>query len=428
MNQFRQVKLKNGVRAVLVPVPATAAVTCMVFYEVGSRYEPDRLAGAAHLIEHMCFKGTKRRPSTMHISRELDSVGAEYNAFTDYDSTGYYVRLQADRLELAVDLLDDMVYDSLYRPADLKSEVGVISEELKMYDDNPLMAVNEQMQEELFPNLPIGRRIGGTPESVAAIKRKDLLEFRRRYYRPSRTAIALAGNFQAEEAERLLNQRFGRRTKPSLPDRGFQKYRPPARPNGPRCRVVGKELEQVQVSLGVPAFPVGAQETAAQAVLANVLGGSMSSRLFITVRERHGLAYHIRSHVQSFQDTGVFLVHAGLAKDFVEPALKLIVEELKKIKDRPVTSEELKRAKENIKGHLTLSLEDSSHLASWYGRLVLLAKKPKTPAQRIAEIMAVTKADVQRVAKRLLKSSQLAMAVIGPFDQPEPFKKLARKL
>ena len=218
MNNYRKVTLKNGTRVVLIPLSGTAAVTAMTFYEVGSRYESNSLAGVSHFIEHMAFKGTKKRPTTMHLARELDSVGAEYNAYTDKDNTAFYVHLQADQLPLAIDLLEDMVYHSVYRPEDIKSEVGVIVEELKMYDDNPMMTVEETMQQELFRGSSLGRKIGGTTKSVAEITRKGMLDFRNRYYRPSRTVVAIAGKFNEKETLALVEAKFGRKKAPKLAD------------------------------------------------------------------------------------------------------------------------------------------------------------------------------------------------------------------
>jgi predicted Zn-dependent peptidase len=426
MNDYKRIKLPNGVRVVLVPQPAAASVTFQANYEVGSRYEPDSLIGASHFIEHMCFKGTKRRPSTKLISQELDAVGAEYNAYTDYDHTSYHVRLQPDKLALGVDIIEDMVHGALYRAKDCQSEVGVISEELNMYEDNPMMTVNEQMQEELFPNATIGRRIGGTPATVAAIKRAEMIKYFKQYYRPSRMVVVVAGNFDPAEAERLIVAKYGEMWEPKTKAKPYKRWRSPKTGRGPVCRVVTKPTEQAQLSIGWEGLPFGHAQSAALAVLGNILGGTMSSRLMISIRDQHGLAYFIHTNMQAFQDTGVFLIQSGLAKDNVAAALELVAKELKAIKAKPVTSKELKRSQENIKGRLLLGLEETMNLAGWYARRELLAKKIVTPEQRIQQIMEVTAADVQRVAKQVLQSKRAAMAVIGPFEDGREFVKRIR--
>ncbi|MBN1585426.1 insulinase family protein [Candidatus Uhrbacteria bacterium] len=427
MNTHKTINLKNGTRAVLVPVDGTAAVTVMAFYEVGSRYEPSELAGVSHFLEHLVFKGTKRRPSTMHLARELDSVGAEYNAYTDRDNTAFYVRLQSDRLDLAVDMLEDMVYHSLFRTEDIRSEAGVIVEELRMYDDNPLMAVEETMQEELFRGSALGRKIGGTPKSVMGMDRKRMLDFRDRFYRPERTVVAIAGNFDERSALRLVEAGFGRKRPPRTADRPFRRHRFP-HGSRPVFRVVRKETEQVQVAIGFPGYPSEHRHSVALRVMANILGGTMSSRLFLTVRERYGLAYHIQAAAHGFQDVGQMAIQAGLSKDGVHRGLDLIMSECRRIARRPVTAEELNRAQENIKGRMTLGLEDSRSMAGWYGRQELLQRRSITPERRIREVMAVTREDVQRVAKDIFRPDRMAVSVIGPFDGQEDFVRHARKL
>lgn len=426
MISHQQLTLRNGTRVVLVPHTDTAAVTLLALYEVGSRYETHALNGASHFIEHMMFKGTKKRPNTMTISRDLDAVGADYNAFTYKDMTGYYIRLQADKLELATDMLHDMLYNSKFLEKDVEPERKVIHEELRMYDDNPSMVVEERMEEELYAGSPLGWRIGGTVDTMNGISRDDLVKFRDKHYVPSKTVLALAGKFTREEAVAMLEKTFGKVPTGKTPP-PFTKFKPVKRTK-PVVRLEYKETEQVQLAMGWPSFGYGHKDAAALKVLAIILGGTMSSRLFLEVRERRGLAYSISCGTNPYQDCGNVTVHSGLAKERFHDAMKVIVAQLKRIKDKPVTSEELTRAKEYFKGRMVLNMEDSSRLADWYARQQLLQRRVETPRARIQKMFEVTKQDVQRVANDVFKRSGAAIAVIGPFKDAAPIAKHLERL
>lgn len=408
------VTLNNGTRVVLVPHRDTAAATLLALYGVGSRHEVGRTNGASHFIEHMMFKGTTRRPNTMAISRDLDAVGADYNAFTYKDHTGYYVRLQAERLGLAVDMLEDMLYHSTFKAKDVESERGVILEELRMYDDNPMMVVEERMEEELYAGSSLGWRIGGTVDTVNGLQRDDLVRHRDRSYVPSNTVLALAGRFERAEALAMLERTFGKVARRKAPAPFKPHRRPPGR--SPRVRAERKETEQVQLAMGWPAHPYGHPRLPTLKVMSIILGGTMSSRLFMEVREKRGLAYSVHATVNPYQDVGNVTVQAGLAKDRFDDAVKVIVAELKKMKDKDVTSEELTRAKEYFKGKTVLNLEESSRLADWYAKQVLLLPRVETPDERVRQIFKVTKDDVRRAAQETFKRATAAVAFIGPSD------------
>ncbi len=413
--------LPNGIRVVLVPTADTAAVTVLAFYEVGSRYETEDLAGASHFIEHMCFKGTARHPTTLDISRTLDSVGADYNAFTGKDHTGFYVKLQADRLPLAVDLLEDMIYRSAFRQADLDSERQVIVEELRMYEDNPMMAIDEVMESALYRGSTLGRRIGGTAETLAGITRSKLLKYRDAYYVPERTVLAVAGRFDETEVRQLLIAKFGRKPAHGR-GRAFRPFDAArAGYRAPRVVVQNRESEQVQLAIGFPGYRMTDPRLASLSIMSIILGGNMSSRLFTEVREKRGLGYSVHASSSPYQDIGALTVQAGLAKDRVQEALGVIVAELKRLKDKDVPAEELARAKEFAKGKTVLALEESSHLADFYGRQELLARRQETPEQKIARLFAVTAADVRRTARETCRAARASLAAIGPIGDGKPF-------
>ncbi|MFH2063168.1 MAG: pitrilysin family protein [bacterium] len=427
---FRRTRLKNGIRVILVPQADTAAVTFLALYEVGSRYETAELSGTSHFIEHLMFKGTRRRPTTLDISRDLDSVGADYNAFTSKDYTGYYVKLPSGRAELAADMLEDMIYHSTYRAGNVSSERQVILEELRMYEDNPLMLVEELVEEELYRGSPLGRRIGGTVETVGGLSRDDLVAYRDRYYVPSRTVLAVAGRFEEAATVELLERTFGQVGKGTgRGGRNFEKFDlARAGYRKPRLKVVHRDTEQVQAAISFPALSYDDPDLPAAKVMSTILGGTMSSRLFTTVREKEGLCYFIRSQINPYQDVGDLTIQSGLAKDRVDLALRLTFREIAGLVRRGATAAELKLAQEYIRGKTLLALEDSSHKADWYAKQELLTRRIDTPEERLAKIAAVRRDDVQRMAKRIFRRNRLSMAIIGPFDGNGQFASVADEL
>jgi len=416
-------RLSNGIRVVLVPHADTAAATVFVLYGVGSRYETGRMNGASHYIEHMMFKGTRKRPDTLAISRDLDAAGADYNAFTGKDHTGYYVKLPSERLPLAIDMLEDILYHSAYRQTDLDSERKVILEEIRMYEDNPMMLVDELMEEALFGNSPLARPIAGTERSMNGIDRRDLLAYRDAHYLPENTVIAVAGNFDGQQVVGRLERAFGgKRGKGRR--RRFTRFDAGRSRSGAKIVVRQKETEQVQVSFGFLGYAQTDRRLPALTVMSTILGGTMSSRLFTAVRERLGLCYFIRSSASPYQDTGVLDVQAGVARTGVDKAFGAIMKELKRMRERNVTVEELARAKAYIEGKLVLGLEDSSRLAEWYAKQELLTGRIEDPTKKLGRVMRVTADDVRAVARDVIRPGRLALAVIGPEGRSERYEKL----
>lgn len=409
--------LGNGTRVLLAPARDTQAVTVFAFFPVGSRYESAGLSGAAHFIEHLMFKGTTRRPTTLHISRDLDRVGAEYNAFTGKDYTGYYIKANAEHLDLALDMLADMLFHSTFKPAEVERERRVVLEEINKYEDMPERLVEERYEELLYGSHPLSRFISGTRKTMLGITRPKLLAFRDRFYHPDRCLLTIAGNvgdgIHDGAALARVQDSFGR--VPGRARRAAVRAVPFRRRVGRGAlRVHFKETAQVHLVLGVPAYGGDDPKTYPLALLANVLGGTMSSRLWIAVRERRGLAYTVRATADAYQDIGSFSVHAGLDPSRLDEALRTITRELRRVRDRGITAEECSRAKENIEGRIILGLEESSERAEWYGRQALLRKEVLTPEEKIARLMAVERTDVARVARELLRTDRLHLAVIGP--------------
>ncbi|PIQ67232.1 hypothetical protein COY25_03310 [Candidatus Uhrbacteria bacterium CG_4_10_14_0_2_um_filter_41_7] len=414
-------KLNNGMRVHLVPFSGTEASTVLVLTKVGSRYEEDNVLGGSHFIEHLMFKGTERRPNTIDISKTLDRYGANYNAYTGKDLTGYYVKIDAEKTNIAIDLLHDMMYHSLYDPKEIDKERGVIIEEIKMYEENPIMHLEDLLEIAMFKGSRLGKEIAGSPESIRNMKREDLIEYRDRYYVPSETVIVIAGKVP-EDAMEQLEKTFGtvkEATKPA----SFIPFGEMPEQEKPKVEFQTKEVEQVQIGISFPGPGKRHDDVPALSILAKILGGAMSSRLFIEVRERRGLCYTIRASYETYEDVGMFMVRAGLDEKRLSEATKTIYEELEKVVSGGVTAEELEYAKDNIAGGLKLALENSSAQAEFVGQQELFLGEVRTVDERIAKFQEVTMADIQRVAGDVFNFKKIALAAIGPYESEEALLK-----
>ncbi|MBU0613697.1 insulinase family protein [Patescibacteria group bacterium] len=406
-------KLKNGMRVHLVPLASTQATTVLVFVRVGSRFENSKVWGGSHFIEHMMFKGTKKRPQTIDISRELDKYGASFNAFTGKESTGYYVKIDGSKANIAVDLLHDMIFNSEYRPKDLVSEKKVILEEMKMYHENPMMHIEDLMEQALFEGTELGKDIIGDVSSIKLMKRSDILKFRDEYYQPSEMVIVVSGRVP-KDIMKTLEKTFGK-VQQKVKPKDFIKAERKSRKDV-NVKIQTKKLEQIQVALAFPTPGAGHKDIPAIGLLSHILGGSMSSRLFIEVRERRGLCYFVRSSTDAFEDVGIFSIRSGLDASRLEEAMKTIFKEIAKIKKNGVTDAELRDAKTHLEGTLKLQFEDSMRYAQFIGGQELHLNEAKTPEERMEEYRKVTKKDILRVADIIFDRQSLAISAIGPFE------------
>lgn len=419
----KPIVLSNGMRVHLMPFAGTQAATVLVFVKVGSRYEYADINGASHYIEHLMFKGTKRRPTTLDISRDLDAVGAEYNAFTGKEYTGYYITIEAGKLPLAVDMIHDMMFHSKYDKAEMDRERGVIIEEINMYRDNPMMHVEDLLEEAMFDGNTLGWNIAGSPKTMRGMTREQVIAFRDAYYIPSRVVIGVAGKVNKSTLA-LIKKTFGSvKAKPAAAE--YEKIAAAKPKKSPAVRVQEKHVEQLQVAFGFPSYGVADKRNAALSLLASILGGTMSSRLFVSVREKKGLCYFVRAENSAYDDTGAFSIRSGLDKSRLKEAVKTILEEVAKIKKAGVTPRELKDAKDNFRGRLLLRLEESSNQADWYARQELLLREAKTPEERMKEIDAVTAAQVKQAANDVLDLAKMSAAAIGPFKDGKAFLRAA---
>jgi len=399
-------------------------MTLLVLCRVGSRYETKELNGASHFIEHLMFKGTTRRPDSTDISRVLDRYGAAYNAYTDKDMTGYYIKMDAAHTELAIDLLHDMMFHSHFDAKEMEKERGVIVEEINMYEDNPQAHIDDLLERSLYPDSTLGWDIAGPRENIRNMSREALVAYRDAYYIPSRLTVVLAGKI-VPGALKMIQERFGKIHRPEGKDKAYARFKPPEKLPEP-VAYQEKATEQVQFAMAFHGFASEHPLLPAAGLLGTILGGGMSSRLFTEIRERRGLCYSIGAAHSAREDVGAFGIQAGLEKGSVDKAVKAIVQELKNILADGVTAEELRRAKDQIRGRLMLSFEDSASQAEWYGRQWLFKKKLETPDQRLKRFEKVSKADIKKAATQLFRPSSMAVAAIGPLGSAKHVQKLVK--
>lgn len=411
--------LDNGASVYLVPVDGASSLTTLVMYPVGSRYESEKLAGVSHYIEHLMFKGTKKRKNTLALTREIDRLGAQYNAFTGKEYTGYYIKTSEAYTGVSHDILSDMLLNSVFDPKEMEREKGPIIEELKMYKDNPIMDIDNVFEDLLFAGCPLGRDIGGTPKHVTNYKRPDVIAYKERYYSTQNMHIVVAGAIN-ENTKHSIETYFGRGKKAQKqPNKRYKPATVGSNKKEDRLVVHYKKTDQAQIYVGFPGFPVGDKRNYAVSVMNAILGGSMSSRLFIRIRERLGLAYTVRSGSSNFRDAGYQYIQAGLDPKNINTFIKEIWKEIDKLLEKGPSVRELADAKTHIRGGTDLYMEDSSALANWYAKEALFHDNMISPEEYLSKIDAVTMAQVRRVTKQLFKKNQMRIAIIGDVQKED---------
>ncbi len=411
----------------MVPQSGAVSMTFMVFVKVGSRYEEREINGASHFIEHLMFKGTKRRRNSLAITKELDRYGAEYNAFTSKDLTAYYVKMDAAHTGLAIDMLHDMLFHSRFDKEEIDRERGVIVEEINMYEDNPASHMSDLLEQALFPDSSLGWNIAGPRETIRTISRESLVDYHKRYYIPSRLTLTLAGKVD-DAAWELLEKTFGSLKEPKIPaDASFAPCPLTDKPIH-ALAFQQKKIEQVQLGIAFYGLPHGHTQGPAMRLLSTILGGSMSSRLFMEVREKLGLCYSVSAGHYAFEDTGMFSISAGLDRTRLPEALAAIWKELEKMKKTLVSKEELRRAKDHMRGKWMLAFEDSANQADWYGRQLIFQGKMISPEERLKAIDGVTAADIRALAKQLFDPARMGVSVVGPYKNKKEVERIVEKV
>ncbi|MFZ0215636.1 MAG: pitrilysin family protein [Candidatus Dormiibacterota bacterium] len=410
-------ELTGGARLLTAPLPDRASASLVLMFGVGSRFEDDRIGGISHFIEHLAFKGTRRRPTSKAIAEAIEGVGGVMNASTDKEVTMYWARVPADRLELAVDVLGDIVSDSQLSAPDVERERMVILEELKMYLDQPQDYVHSLFEEVMWPDHPLGRDIIGTVESVSSTTRDDLIAYLSEHYRPRNLVAGASGGIDPDRAARLVDEHL------ALPGSGAASNHQTA--PGPlasgNVRLLRKDTEQAHLCLGARGLSYLDDDRYVLDLVTTILGEGMSSRLFLEIREQRGLAYDVHAYTSKHRDAGYFGIYMGVDPQKAQEAVEAAVAELRRIIDEPVPVEELTKAKEFVKGRLRLGLEGTNALASWLCQQVLLTGRTQTIDEVLAKVEAVTAEDVRRVAAQFL-GGPLQAAVIGPFPSDGPFR------
>ncbi len=420
MLNYKLTRFNNGLKLITAPLSNTKAVTVLFLVGTGSRYEEKSSNGMAHFLEHMFFKGTKKRPNTIDIAKSLDSVGASYNAFTSEEHTGFYVRSSAEHFELALDILFDMFYNSLFVDEEIQREKGVICEEINMYQDNPQQYIAEVAKELFYGDQPLGWRVAGKKETVKKFTRESVIQFRDKFYTPDNMIVVVAGGKNEVDWHKKVKDIFSKIS--SKKKDTWQKVK--ENQTSPKISISHRKTDQAHMILGFRTLPRTDKRRPILKVLNNLFGENMSSRLFTEVRERRGLAYYVSSEIADFNDTGVFGVGAGVDINRLDESIKVILDEFKKLKNHPVTAEELKRAKENLKGKLYLGLEESFSVAEFLADQELFWKKIESPEEIIAKYQKVTPEDIKKIANEFFTSKNLNLALLGPLKDKEKYQKI----
>lgn len=400
-------KLKNGVRVLSVPLPGVDSVTAMVLCKTGSRNETLPQAGISHVLEHMVFKGTKKYPTPMDIAEAVDSIGAEQNAFTSKEYTGYYITSASKHLGLTLDIQSQMLTAPRLPQDDLNREREVIVEEINMYEDQPMSKANEEFENLMYDGSSMGRMIIGTKETVRATTSDDLRDYMDRWYKGSNMLVVVAGNL-AGLSPNLIEEKFGMMNSSPL-----EKYETVASYGKAEHRHFKKKTEQAHFYMGVPGLSINDPDRWALQMGQVVLGGGMSSRLFNEIREKRGLAYYVKADLDMNFDCGYLGVRAGVKLEQLSEAMKVVKEEMYKLADT-ITEAELAKAKEYILGHMPLSLEGSMDVAQFYGMRALVMDEIRHPDEVVKNISKVTLNDVKNVVARTIDKDKMRSVVVGP--------------
>ena len=420
---FKKTVLDNGLRIITAPQPDNPAVTVLVLVEAGSEYETKEINGLSHFLEHLCFKGTEKRPKAIDIAGELDGIGALYNAFTSQEFTGYFAKAEAKHFGKILDVVSDIYLNSVFDSKEIDKERGVIIEEINMYEDLPMARVHYLFLELLYGDQPAGWNIVGEKEIIKTLTREDFIAYRKKHYLAGNTIVVVAGNIKEDEAIAKVKNIFtgiptGAKTRKPKPEELQSK---------PELLVKFKESDQTHLILGVRGYDIFDKRRFTVDVISDILGGGMSSRLFQKIREEMGAAYYVGAGSEFFSDHGYLRASAGIDRQRLPEVIKAITAEFKRLKEEPIPQTELQRVKDHLIGSLMLGLETSDDLARFYGGQEVIERKIMMPEEIASHIQAVTAEEIKEVAEDLFRDERLNLAVIGPIqngDQLRPALKI----
>ncbi len=421
--KFQKTTLKNGLRIRTCEMPYMQSVAITIYIKAGSRYEKKNLCGISHFLEHIVFKGTKHYPTHKNITETIEGVGGSINAWTAKNHTAYVSKVPKKHFKKVMGVLIDLLLYPKLEKKSIDMERKVIIEEINSSEDSPESKTGSQYYKLLWPNHPLGRDIGGNIRSLKKITKKDLSKYINNLYnKPNNMVVSVAGNINHEKVVFLTKKLLGKlKGKPKIKFESIIDKQ-----NKPQISIHQRNTKQTYLCLGVKGLSYNSKDKTALEVLDTIIGGGSSSRLRLLIREKKGLAYSIGSYCSYFSDTGIFTIYAGINTKKISEAITAILKELNKLKDKTVSSLELKKTKEFMKGNILLGKEDTENMSEWQGKQELLYPKTLTPEELIEEIDKVSQKDIKRIANNLFINEKLNLAIVGPFKNKEKFEKILK--
>lgn len=420
--KFSKKVLHNGLKVITVPMKDNPTVTVLVLVETGSKYEGKKVSGISHFLEHMCFKGTEKRPKAIDISKELDALGSQYNAFTAQEYTGYYAKSDAKHFKQIFDVVSDIYLNSTFPDTEIQKEKGVIIEEINMYEDMPQRHVQDLVMKLLYGNQPAGWNIAGEKKNILNMKRKDFVLYKNQHYLPEATVIIVAGRVTEKEVMNEAKKIFNKIPRGNK----IQKLKTKDVQNNPKALIKFKKTDQTHFVLGIRSYDLWNSKNPALMVLGGLLGGGMSSRLFQKLREEMGVGYYVRAYNDAYTDHGFFQISAGVDNKRINEVLEAVLGECKKLKIKKVSEEELNKVKEYLIGNMKLSLESTDDIANFFGGQELLKHEIYNIEYKAREIRKVTASQIKNLANNIFIDKKLNLALIGPFKESSNFLKILK--
>lgn len=411
----------------LVPINSLESATLTVWVNTGSKKEDfKKMGGISHFLEHMVFKGSKKRPTAKAISQAVDGIGGEFNAGTNKEYTNFYIRARSKHLEQAFDVLSDMVLNPILDEKEIEREKGVILEEMAMYDDTPMYKIGDVFENLIFEENTLGNDIIGTKETIKKMTKNDFLVYRKSHYYTENILLTVAGNIDEKSVIKLSEKYFGNVAKTPLSS--LKKLSIKINQDNPKVKLLSKKNEQAHLIMGFVGNKRMDESRFVEAITSTILGGGMSSRMFTEVRERRGLCYSIRTDSEHYVETGYLSTYAGVETSKVDEAIKVILDQYMGISTQKykVTTEELIKAKEYLKGHIALALEDTRKISSFFGESELLLGKHESVNDIYKGIDKVTIDEIYEFSKDMFKLNKLNLAIIGPYKDSQRFEKLVK--
>ncbi len=414
----------NKLRAIVAPMADTQAVTLWVLFGTGSKYEVKRINGISHFLEHLFFKGTKKRPKPADIFNALDRIGSQHNAFTSKEHTGYYVKASAKHFDISLDIVSDILLNPIFKAEEIEKERGVILQELSMYEDDPPRQVYQTFEGLLYGDQPAGWDTGGYPDTVKKITREDIIKYRHSHYTSSNAVVVVAGNIDVENTFSKIEKAFSK-----MPDgRKVEKLKVKELQNKPKVKFKKKDVDQTHVRIGVRGFNMFDERRYPMMVLQTILGGNSSSRLWMELREKLGLTYYVGASAEEYTDTGYLVTSAGVPHEKLPEVAKKIVQVLKEVKKNGVSQKDMDFAKEYLRGSMALAFESTDEVASFLAGQELFYKKVMTPEDILAKIEKVKRSDIIKVAREIFRAEKINMAAIGPHEDIKKYETILGEL